>query len=82
LAGELARIGFLRAGAEPVELGRRALRAFGDPTLDARRAFDAALAVFRERTGDLALVGPAAGFGADPLNEQLLQGIRIAEVFP
>jgi len=82
LARQLVGSGFLRPGAEPRELGRRAIRAFADPSIANRRQFDRALSAFQDQLAGLPLVGAAAGFGADPLNEQVLQGIRIAEVLP
>jgi hypothetical protein len=57
-----------------------AVPSFVTPDAANRSAFGAAAAVLRDRLPGVAVVGGATAFGADALNEQIVQGLHIAEV--
>ena len=61
----------------PEVVAHRSIPAFTEPTAANRTLFDIAHATARDKA-DLTLVGPAAGYGADPMNEQLFSGLHAA----
>jgi hypothetical protein len=59
-------------------LGARSFDAFAVPTHENRVRYELAHGQMREALPGLMLIGGAAGYGADPLNEQLFGGLRVA----
>jgi hypothetical protein len=74
----LERLGIVREGAELAQLAFFAGKTFTAPTADSKRRFDAAREQLAELELDAEIVGGAGWFGADSLNEQLIQGLRAA----
>lgn len=74
------RLGLLRPEAPAHVLRSAAVRSFVLPTARNAAAFDAASALLAERELGAEVIGAATGFGADALGEQIIQGLRTAEV--
>ncbi len=56
-----------------------AVPSFVTPDADNRSAFCAAATVLRDRLPDVAVVGGATAFGADALNEQIVQALHAVD---
>lgn len=75
----LVRFGVLREGAEPAVVMAAAAPTFALPTAENVARFDAARARLDELGLDADVVGGAADFAADALNEQIVQALQLAE---
>lgn len=76
----LERIGIVREGAPLATIAAFAGRTFTAPTRDSHARFEQARAAFGALGLDAEIVGGAESFGADTLNDQLVQGLRAAAV--
>jgi hypothetical protein len=74
----LERTGVVREGAQMTPIASFAGPTFTAPTGDSVRRFDAARAAFAELGIDATVIGGANAFGADTLNEQVMQGLATA----
>jgi hypothetical protein len=84
---ETARTGLIAAGLLAADAPTRVVASAARPTFAApsRATHDALVAAragFDRRRLDVELVGGALGLGADSLNEQIIQGIRVGEMTP
>jgi hypothetical protein len=78
----VAALGLVEASASSrIEVVKTAaVPSFVTPDADNRAGFCAAAAVLRERLAGVTVVGGATAFGADALNEQIVQALHAAEV--
>jgi hypothetical protein len=74
------QLAIVAPGTELVELRSGAMPTFALPTRVNVARFEAAAADFASRSLDIEVVGAGLGFGADALGEQIIQGLRAAEV--
>jgi hypothetical protein len=74
----LERTGIVREGAQLTPLASFAGPTFTAPTADSVRRFEVARAAFAELGIDATVIGGANAFGADTLNEQVMQGLATA----
>ena len=75
----MTRAGMIERAARPTVVAHRLVPAFAVPSAVNRRAFEHAAADLGDALPAARLIGPLSGYGADPLNEQLFSGIRLAE---
>ena len=75
----MARAGLIAERARPAVVAHHRIPAFVVPSASNRHAFEQAAGDLHDALPATRLIGPLAGFGADPLNEQLFSGIRLAE---
>jgi hypothetical protein len=78
-AAAVRRIGLVREGAAVRGLTAVAAPAFSDPTAQNRARHEAAWAAWRELDLTAVVVGGAQAFGYDSFNEQVVQGLQVAE---
>lgn len=78
VADIIARAGLIDDPVQARPLGARSFAAFAEPTTVNRDRWLDADARLADAVGGLRRVGASAGYGADPLNEQLFSGIRAA----
>jgi hypothetical protein len=74
------RLGILRPGAHMQDVRNGSVRSFTLPTADNAHLFARAAAQLSESHLDIEIVGAATAFGADTLGENIIQGLRAAEV--
>jgi putative NAD(P)-binding protein len=84
---ETARVGLAAAGLLAADVPTHTVATAARPTFAApspatRDALAGARASLRRRRLDVELVGGALGLGADALNEQIVQGIRVGAMSP
>jgi hypothetical protein len=79
-AGSLERLGVLREGAGTRTVATWSGASFAAPDAANRTRFAACADALHERVPGAVVVGPAASFGADSLNEQVVQGLHAAAV--
>ena len=75
----MTRAGVIADGARPAVVAHHRIPAFVVPSASNRHAFDQAIGDLADALPATRLIGPLSGYGADPLNEQLFGGIRLAE---
>jgi hypothetical protein len=77
----LIALGALSDGCDAEFIDAMTVPAFTRPTFAARSGFARWHDEVRNRLGEMCLVGPLSAFGADVLNEQLFQALRLNEVW-
>lgn len=75
----LEAVGLIRSGGGMRVVHKIRAPAFTAPSAGNLAAFDAARESFNQLAVDAEIVGGAAAFGADSLNEQIVQGLRAGE---
>jgi hypothetical protein len=76
----LEAIGVLRPGGKMELIHQVRAAAFTAPSADNLRAFELARESFNGLRLDAEIIGGASAFGADSLNEQVIQGLRAGEM--
>lgn len=74
----MARAGVIAEAARPAVVAHHRIPAFSVPSASNRHGFEQALGDLRDALPATRLLGALAGYGADPLNEQLFGGLRAA----
>jgi hypothetical protein len=75
----LLSLGLIQRPQQASVVHTAAVLSFTAPSRQNKRAFDAAQRAFAARGLPVEVAGPACGFGADAFNEQVLQGLAVAE---
>jgi hypothetical protein len=77
----LVQLGVVTQAHDAAFVESMSVPAFARPTMTARAEFVVWHDEMRNRLGDVSLLGPLSAFGADVLNEQLFQALRLNEVW-